>query len=111
MFMLTSWKKLDETSLAPKEALYSKLTGKGITVEDYGHAQTVWKEFNMESMKEYHNLYNHKGIKFEESARLEQYINVNKKLRTKAKQSWNNFEVDFFQTNEQFCIWQNTRKY
>ena len=32
--------------------------GEGITDEDYKHAQTVWKEFNIESMKDYHNLYN-----------------------------------------------------
>ena len=56
--MLTEWKKLDETSLPPKEVFYSKLTGEGITDEDYHHAQTVWKEFNTESMKVYHNLYN-----------------------------------------------------
>ena len=49
--------KLDETSLPPIEAFYSKLTGEGITDEDYQHAQTVWKEFNIESMKDYHNLY------------------------------------------------------
>ena len=30
----------------------------GITDEDYEHAPTVWKEFNIESMKNYHNLYN-----------------------------------------------------
>ena len=29
-----------------------------MTDEDYQHAQTVWKEFNIESMKDYHNLYN-----------------------------------------------------
>ena len=51
-------KTLDETSLHPKEAFYSKLTGEGITDEDYQHAQAVWKEFNIESMKDYHNLYN-----------------------------------------------------
>ena len=51
-------KKLDETNLPPKEAFYSKLTGEGITDEDYQHAQTVWKEFNIDSMKDYHNLYN-----------------------------------------------------
>ena len=51
-------KKLDETSLPPNEAFYSKLTGEGITDEDYQHAQTVWKEFNIESLKDYHNLYN-----------------------------------------------------
>ena len=38
----------------------------------------------------------HRGIKFKESAWLEEYINLNTKLRTKAKQSENNFEVDFF---------------
>ena len=49
-------KKLDETSLPPKEAFYSKLTGEGITYEDYQHAQTVWKEFSIKSMKDYQNL-------------------------------------------------------
>ena len=51
-------KKLDETSLPPKETFYYKLMGEGITDEDYQHVQTVWKEFNIESMKDYHNLYN-----------------------------------------------------
>ena len=51
-------KKLDETSLPPKEQFYSKLTGEGITDEDYQHAHTVWKEFNIESMKDFHKLYN-----------------------------------------------------
>ena len=34
-------KKIDETSLPPKEAFCSKLTGEGITDEDYQHAHTV----------------------------------------------------------------------
>ena len=38
----------------------------------------------------------HRGIKFEESAWLEEYINLNTTLRIEAKQSGNNFEVDFF---------------
>ena len=38
----------------------------------------------------------HRGIKFEESAWLEKYINLNTKLRIEAKKSENNFEVDFF---------------
>ena len=53
-----SMKKLDETRLPPKEAFYAKLTEEGITDEDYQNVQTVWKEFNIESMKYYHNLYN-----------------------------------------------------
>ena len=51
-------KKLGETSLPPKEAFYSKLTGEGIADEDYEHARAVSKEFNIESMKDYHILYN-----------------------------------------------------
>ena len=46
-------KKLDETNLPPKGKFYSKLTD-----EDYQHAHTVWKKFNIESMKDYHKLYN-----------------------------------------------------
>ena len=56
--MLTALKKFDETSFPSKEAFNSKLTGEGITDEDYQHTQTVLKEFNIESMKDYHNLYN-----------------------------------------------------
>ena len=37
----------------------------------------------------------HRGIKFEESAWLEEYTNLNTKLRIEAKKSGNNFEVDF----------------
>ena len=37
----------------------------------------------------------HRGIKFEESAWLEEYINLNTKLRIEATQSGNNFEIDF----------------
>ena len=37
----------------------------------------------------------HRGIKFEECAWLEEYINLNT-LRIEAKKYGNNFEVDFF---------------
>ena len=37
----------------------------------------------------------HRGIKFEVSAWVEEYINLNTKLRIEAKQSGNNFEVGF----------------
>ena len=50
-------KKIDDTSLPPKEAFYSKLTVEGITDDDYQHTQIVWKKVNIESMKDYHNLY------------------------------------------------------
>ena len=32
--------------------------GEDITDEDYQHGHTVWKEFNIESMRDYHKLYN-----------------------------------------------------
>ena len=38
----------------------------------------------------------HRDIKFEESAWLKEYINLNPKLRIEARQSGNSFEVDFF---------------
>ena len=38
----------------------------------------------------------HRGINFKESAWLEEYINLNTRLRIEAKQSEINFEVDFF---------------
>ena len=38
---IDSIKILDETILPPKEAFYSRLTGQGITDDDYQHAQTV----------------------------------------------------------------------
>ena len=36
---------------------------------------------------------------------LEEYINAKTKLRIEAKQSGNNFAVDFFQTSVQLCHW------
>ena len=38
----------------------------------------------------------HWGTKYEESAWLDEYVNLNIKLRIEAKVSGNNFEVDFF---------------
>ena len=46
----------------------------------------------------------HRGIKFEESAWLEEYINLNTRLRIEAKQSGNNFEVDFFKLMNNFAL-------
>ena len=54
-----------------------------------------------ENLKLYENLglkitKIHRGIKYEESAWLEEYINLNTKLRIEANQSGNNFEVHIF---------------
>ena len=50
--------KLKETQLPPKEAFYSRLNDEGISDENYSHAQKVWKTFEMNTLKDYHNLNN-----------------------------------------------------
>ena len=54
--------KLKETQLPPKEAFYSRLNDKGISDENYAHAQKIWKTFEMKSLKDYHSLYNQVDI-------------------------------------------------
>ena len=43
--------------LPSKEKLYSSLTGKNISDEEYEHVFMVWNTSQMKTMKEYHNLY------------------------------------------------------
>jgi len=50
--------RLSETKLPPKESFYSKLVDAGISDEDYDHAQTVWREFGCNTLRDYHDLYN-----------------------------------------------------
>ena len=54
---MTDFSKLNATCLPPKDAFYSQLSGSGISDEDYTHAQKVWKAFNCETVKDYHDLY------------------------------------------------------
>ena len=54
---MTDFSKLSTTSLPSKDAFYSQLSGSGISDEDYAHAQKVWKAFNCETMKDYHDFY------------------------------------------------------
>ena len=49
--------KFDKTSLPEKEDLYSHLNMKGITDADYTHGIRVYKDFEIENISEYHNLY------------------------------------------------------
>ena len=49
--------KLSSTSLPPKEAFHSILNDSDISIEDYMHAQNVWKIFDMKTMRDYHDLY------------------------------------------------------
>ena len=45
-----------------QKAFFSKLTGKGISNKNYSHVLNVWNSFNMESMKDYHKLYNETDV-------------------------------------------------
>ena len=55
---MTTEEKFNDTKLPPREVFYSKLTGRGITKENYKHAWNVWDTFKMKTFKEYHELYN-----------------------------------------------------
>ena len=55
---INSEEKFNDTKLPPREAFYSKLSGRGITEKDYKHAWNVWNSFKMKTFKEYHELYN-----------------------------------------------------
>ena len=50
--------KFSETQLPPQESFYSKLNDEGISDEDYLHAKKVWKVFNCQTFRDYHNIYN-----------------------------------------------------
>ena len=39
------------------DAVYSSLSEETITPEEYKRAQKVWREFNIENMQQYHDLY------------------------------------------------------
>ena len=54
---MSSWDKFKETKLPPKEAFCSKLNMVGVSSENYKHARSVWKEFGIKNLGEYHDLY------------------------------------------------------
>ena len=39
---MDGWEKFEETSLTPEGAFYSRLNMKGISDQDYKHAQQIW---------------------------------------------------------------------
>ena len=55
---MDSLERFKENKLPPKEAFYSRLTGEGISDEDYERAKKVWEFFDMKTLKDYHDLYN-----------------------------------------------------
>ena len=54
---MDSWNKFSETSLPDKKDFYSCLNMENITDIDYRHATRVFKEFKMNNLGDYHDLY------------------------------------------------------
>ena len=54
---MDGFERLEETSLPLKEKFFSKLNNENISDTDYERAQNVWNTFNMETMRNYHDLY------------------------------------------------------
>ena len=54
---MNCFEKFNDTELPAKELFYNKLNDTHISDDDYKHAQNIWNQFNMKTMKEYHDLY------------------------------------------------------
>ena len=54
---MNDWNRFKETALPLKEAFYSKLNMSGVSDRDYKHACRVWREFGINDLGEYHDLY------------------------------------------------------
>ena len=54
---MNGFEKFSEEKLPPKKDFYSKLNDCGISEEEYEHAQKIWKEFKIQNLGEYHDLY------------------------------------------------------
>ncbi len=54
---ISSFSKLNETKLPPKESFFSLLTNKGITDDEYKHACYVFDTFKCENLRQYSELY------------------------------------------------------
>ena len=54
---MDSWDKFEETRLPGIEKFYSNLNMSGVIDEDYEHACSIWREFRIRNMGEYHDLY------------------------------------------------------
>ena len=54
---IDSWERFDETSFPDKEAFYNSLNMESITSSDYRHAKRVYKEFKINNLGDYQDLY------------------------------------------------------
>ena len=54
---MDNWERLNEVALPDKKAFYSNLNIEHITDVDYRHANSVFKEFKMNNVGDYRDLY------------------------------------------------------
>ena len=54
---MDSWDRLKETGLPGIKRFYSNLSMSGVSDTDYEHACSIWQEFGIRNMGEYHDLY------------------------------------------------------
>ena len=54
---IDEWDKFNEKVLPGKESFYSNLTLENISEKDYAHASNIFKQFNVNNLGEYHDLY------------------------------------------------------
>ena len=54
---MDDWEKFNETTLPKKEEFCSNLNVEGITNADYMHGKLVCKDFEINHLGEYHDLY------------------------------------------------------
>ena len=54
---MDGWDKFNEKVIPSKDSFYSNLTLENISETDYGHANSVFKKFNINNLGEYHDLY------------------------------------------------------
>ena len=54
---MDSWKRFDETLLPNIEDFYSSLNMEDIADVDYRHERKAYKEFKINNLGDYHNLY------------------------------------------------------
>ena len=54
---MDSWDKFEETSLPSIKHFYSNLNMSGVSDTDYEHACSIWREFGIRNVGEYHDLY------------------------------------------------------
>ena len=54
---MDSWDKFEETNQPSIEKFYSNPNMSGVSDGDYEHACSIWREFGIRNMGEFHDLY------------------------------------------------------